>query len=395
MRPTRRCGPFVPPAVLDRLVAPDAEWLAESRAVSVTLAAVPGLTSATAIELTRTHECIRGFQEIVQRFEGTARVDVDEKGALLLAVFGLPPRFHEDDAVRGVLAASELQARVRANSPRARRRHHHGTRPVRRIRKRSAPRLHGARRRDQPGGAAHARRAGWFGLRRRDGARRARTPVLRAPSSPCACAGRADPVKAFRPGGRVRRSAPRRYRVIGRQRELNDLAARLDVARSGGHAGLTIIEADAGLGKSKLVNELSRQAVAADVRVLTAVADAIERSTAYYAWRPVLAAMFGLTPDEDASMARHRVLQEMADLPDIERLAPLLSSRAAGADPRQPADGRDDRRRARRQHQTPAPSASASATCLEGRRCSWSRTRIGWIPYPGASCSMRSARCGL
>ena len=100
---------FVPPAVLDRLVAPDAEWLAESRAVTVTLAAVPGLESASAVELTRVHECIRGFQETVHRFEGTARVDVDEKGLLLLAVFGLPPRFHEDDAMRGVLAASALQ----------------------------------------------------------------------------------------------------------------------------------------------------------------------------------------------------------------------------------------------------------------------------------------------
>jgi class 3 adenylate cyclase/tetratricopeptide (TPR) repeat protein len=316
---------FVPPAVLDRLVAPDAEWLAESRAVTVTLAAVPGLTSATAIELTRTHDCIRAFQEIVQRFEGTARVDVDEKGALLLAVFGLPPRFHEDDAVRGVLAASELQA-VFARA--------HLERGV--------------------GITTGRALCGAFGNdRRRDYMVRgdvinlaARLMHVEPSGSVCDAAtvhavrgrltfdaleplrvpGRADPVQVFRPGGRVQRSAPRGTRVIGRQCELNDLAARLDVARSGGHAGLTIIEADAGLGKSKLVNELSRQAAAADVRVLTAVADAIERSTAYYAWRPVLAAMFGLTPDEDTSMARHRVLQEMADLPDIERLAPLLSS---------------------------------------------------------------------
>ena len=53
----------------------------------------------------------------------------------------------------------------------------------------------------------------------------------------------------------------------------------------------------------ELVNELSRQAAAADVRVLTAAADAIERSTAYLAWRPVVAAMFGIPLDEDASLA--------------------------------------------------------------------------------------------
>ena len=298
---------FVPPAVLDRLVAPDAEWLAESRAVSVTLAAVPGLKSARAVELTRTHECIRGFQEIVHRFEGTARVDVDEKGLLLLAVFGLPPRFHEDDAIRGVLAASALQTVF-------------------------------ARTRLERGVGITTGRAlcGAFGNdRRRDYMVRgdvinlaARLMHVEPGRSVCDAAtvqavrGRLT-FEALEPL-RVRgQSGPReglssRSRVHDRRRggtgdraaaELNALAARLDVARSGGHAGVTIIEADAGLGKSKLVNELSRQAVAADVRVLTAAADAIERSTAYYAWRPVVAAMFGIPPDEDASLARNRVLQ--------------------------------------------------------------------------------------
>ena len=110
-----------------------------SRALSpVTLAAVPGLASASAVELTRVHECIRGFPKTVHRFEGTARVDVDEKGLLLLAVFGLPPRFHEDDAqMRGVLAASALQT-VFAQTRLERGigiRHHDRTRAVRRLQK--------------------------------------------------------------------------------------------------------------------------------------------------------------------------------------------------------------------------------------------------------------------
>jgi hypothetical protein len=73
-----RLRPFVPPAVLDRLLTPRAEWLAEFRRVSVLLAELPGLGDASPASLDRTHEAIRAFQEVVRRFEGTAKVDFDD-----------------------------------------------------------------------------------------------------------------------------------------------------------------------------------------------------------------------------------------------------------------------------------------------------------------------------
>ena len=315
---------FIPPAVLARLVTPDAEWLAESRPVTVMLAAIPGLANAQPSELRRVHACVHTVQEIVERYEGTVRVDIDDKGLLLLAGFGLPPRAHEDDAVRALLAAADLQ--------------------------RSLSALHAG-----VGVGVSTGRAlcGAFGSDvRRDyivrgdvinlaarlmhadpGAVLCDAPTVQAargriafePLEPIRVRGRAEPVAVFRPTGRAASVARAETDVIGRRRELAVITERLAVARTGEHAGVTIVQADAGLGKSKLAGAAARRARDAGLRVFTAVADAIEQSTAYYAWRPVLSALFDLTPDDDATAVRGKVLQRTVGLAEVERLLPLLS----------------------------------------------------------------------
>lgn len=50
------------------------------------------------------------MQECLYRYEGSInRFGVDEKGAVLLAAFGLPPLVHDDDPVRGILAARDIR----------------------------------------------------------------------------------------------------------------------------------------------------------------------------------------------------------------------------------------------------------------------------------------------
>ncbi len=315
--------PFVPPAVLDRLVSPNADWLAESRVVTVVLADIPGLTSADQSELARAQERVRGFQEIGRRFEGTVRVDVDDKGLLLLAVFGLPPRAHEDDAVRAVLAADELrrtladtglESGVGIATGRAlcgsfgsdSRRDYMVRGDVINL----AARLAHVETRSTISDAATAHAA------------RGRVAFEHVAAIPVR--GKAAPVDAFRPLGRVTPAARGDVKVIGRRRELEVIGGRLDLARSGEHAGVTIIQGDAGLGKSRLVAEASRLASVHRVNVLTAVADAIEQTTAYYAWRPVFAAIFGVGANDTAATARERVAR-VVELPELERLVPLAS----------------------------------------------------------------------
>jgi len=54
----------------------------------------------------RVHEVLRAVQRSVYRFEGSVnKFLMDDKGSTLIAVFGLPPISHHDDATRAVLAA--------------------------------------------------------------------------------------------------------------------------------------------------------------------------------------------------------------------------------------------------------------------------------------------------
>ena len=49
------------------------------------------------------------LQMSVYQYEGSInKFLMDDKGSTLLAVFGLPPLSHEDDATRGVLAALSI-----------------------------------------------------------------------------------------------------------------------------------------------------------------------------------------------------------------------------------------------------------------------------------------------
>src|SRR5205085_5498352 len=94
-----------------------------------------------------------------------------------------------------------------------------------------------------------------------------------------------------------------------------------------GQRAAIVIEGEAGIGKSALAAEVSRLAKASGVRVLVAEADAVERSTGYYAWRPVFSSV--LDPDDDASGpdgVLRRVGELVGDAPDVLRLVPLLSS---------------------------------------------------------------------
>jgi tetratricopeptide (TPR) repeat protein len=93
------------------------------------------------------------------------------------------------------------------------------------------------------------------------------------------------------------------------------------------HSAAIVVEGEAGIGKSALAAEVARFAAARGVRVLVAAADAVERSTGYFAWRPVFASVLGLEGDSPSPERLERSVQELiGDAPDALRLLPLLSS---------------------------------------------------------------------
>lgn len=51
------------------------------------------------------------MQSILFHYEGVVRQFlVDDKGTVLIGVFGVPPFSHEDDSVRGIYAAMDINA---------------------------------------------------------------------------------------------------------------------------------------------------------------------------------------------------------------------------------------------------------------------------------------------
>lgn len=316
--------PFMPPAVLDRFDS-DVAWLAEQRTVTVLMADLPELGDATAENLERTHAGVRAFQQVIERFEGTLRVDIDDKGVMVLAAFGLPPRAHENDALRAVHAARALREAfdllgVRCGIGIATGRAFCGAFG-------SDLRREYMLRGDVVNLAARLMRAA-------DAAvvcdhatvQSVRGRIAFEALAPISVKGRSQPVQVYRPLGRSERvqrvSAP----MIGRLREQSLLEAQLAALLGGADGGLVVVEAEAGLGKSRLLAELGERAEASGVRVLTAVAEAIESNTAYYAWRPVFAAVFGIDAGQDGEAARAHVMQKMAQRPELERLLPLLAA---------------------------------------------------------------------
>eukprot|EP01116_Phalansterium_solitarium_P025726 TRINITY_DN9978_c0_g1_i2.p1 TRINITY_DN9978_c0_g1~~TRINITY_DN9978_c0_g1_i2.p1 ORF type:complete len:929 (+),score=286.49 TRINITY_DN9978_c0_g1_i2:194-2980(+) len=102
---------YVPSIVLPRLQA-QTRWLGELRRVTVLFIKAPDYSFSSNEEraetLTKLDDIMAIVGEITQRYEGTIRqYIVDDKGTVLITVFGLPMQSHEDDSIRGVKAALE------------------------------------------------------------------------------------------------------------------------------------------------------------------------------------------------------------------------------------------------------------------------------------------------
>src|SRR4029453_15073219 len=67
----------------------------------------------------KANDLVREVQEALYEYEGSVnKLGVDDKGATMVAAFGLPPVAHEDDGVRAVRAALGIQAQLRRHGVR-------------------------------------------------------------------------------------------------------------------------------------------------------------------------------------------------------------------------------------------------------------------------------------
>ncbi|MCB0176931.1 MAG: tetratricopeptide repeat protein [Anaerolineae bacterium] len=100
---------YIPGAIKARLDE-QAEWLAELRRITVLFIGIGGFDYESQEAGPRLQNFLQAAQEVTYRFEGSlGKVAMDDKGTIMLILFGAPPFFHEDDAARAVACALGLQ----------------------------------------------------------------------------------------------------------------------------------------------------------------------------------------------------------------------------------------------------------------------------------------------
>ncbi len=275
---------------------------------------------------------VRSAQHVLAGCGGTLlHLTVGDKGAYLFAVFG-PPRAHEDDGVRAATAALELVALEATTAAR-------GIRI----------------------GLAHGRlRIGTCGHPSRqtfschgEAVNLAARLMAAAPAGqilvsdpaqrsaggdfewsalpPMTLKGRSEPVNPFvllRHGRRTGGPGPGADRpaIVGRKAELAALDRALDRAISG-HGAIVGIAGEAGMGKTRLADEIARAAAARGVQVVRGECQSFGTATRYLAWRPVWAALFGLDADSPVvDRARSLVATLEAIDPALALRVPLLTA---------------------------------------------------------------------
>lgn len=324
---------YVPEPVLGAFAAGETRWLAEIRPVTSLFVSLRNVDLGDVRTRRAASEGFRAVQAVLARFGGGVhKVTMDEKGVLVVAVFGLPPHSHEENAARGVRAALELQAALRALEL------EHGIgittgralcgvlgSPMRRDYTVIAPVVNLAARLMQATASNDV-------LVDEATVRASRGWVRFADLPPVVVKGSPTPVPVFRPLWGERHEVRQRtvarlrdqLRVVGREGEQRLLVGRLGAVAAGGN-GVVLLLGEAGIGKSTLTADLVAAAQQLGVRTLLGAGDTVERNTPWHGWTDILDALLGLDEVRGRDARRRRAAEALAeaDIP-LEQL-PLLN----------------------------------------------------------------------
>ena len=315
-------GPYVPRVVRSTFGTARTEWLAEFRRVSVVFAALDEAGLESADSLPATQRAVVALQGVLEHHRGIVyQLVMDDKGLTLIGAFGLPPEGGDRAADRAVEAAIAMRRALDALGV---------TASIGVASGRAFCGAYGsaARRQYTIVGSVINRAArlmqaasddtGSIGVladepTHRDAGRRlpfesAGTRTLK---------GFAGVQDVFRPLDRARGATTATHAipgsaesfVAGRAADRALLRARVDAAREG---GLAFVEGEAGIGKSHLIADITGHATRTGVGVFAGAGDAVERATAFYAWRDPLAHMLGGVRGGDPAPLRDALLEIVA-----------------------------------------------------------------------------------
>jgi class 3 adenylate cyclase/tetratricopeptide (TPR) repeat protein len=343
-RMTAQLVPYLPQTVYERIVEGQRQFVGEHRRVVSLFVNFVGLDYDGDPEAG--HKLQRYFvamQEIIHRFGGRLNwISTGDKGSLLHLIFGAPVA-HEDDEVRAVGCALEMQQRVAESGELSfitdqrigiasgdvfagdvgseRRRGYTVMGDVVNL---SARLMQAAERGSILLDQRTARYAGGdFVCEKLEPIR---VKGKQEPVAICQAVGLREESKAWLDGGaRARR---RESPFVGRKQELTQLDAIIERAVAG-RGQLLVITGEAGVGKSRLLEELvtSARQKAPGMRGLGGDCLSYASQTPYLPWIDLLTSLFGLRPGEAETTDDRvrRVEQRMVEAnPELGNWAPLM-----------------------------------------------------------------------
>ncbi|RRR67469.1 MAG: adenylate/guanylate cyclase domain-containing protein [Candidatus Viridilinea halotolerans] len=322
---------FVPKAILARTDAGQTAWLAEQRRISVLFVRLLDLHADT--PLAQAQAILHRLQRTLYRYEGSiTRLGADAQGPTLVAVLGLPPLAHENDAERAVRVALAIRAALHdlgcrvaigVSSGRALCSAVGGK--MRREYTMMGPMVNRSARLMQ---AALKRGTALAILCDEQTFRATRTQLTFTPLAPLSLKGFTAPVPVFSPlpdALSLPLNLPEAT-LIGRTSERQLLAARIAHLRTERSGGIVIIEGEAGLGKSALLNAARELAQQADLIVLNGAGSPLDLPP-YHAWCAIYADLLPLLTSESIDPSGANGFAP-ASADDADQIARELARRA-------------------------------------------------------------------
>jgi class 3 adenylate cyclase/tetratricopeptide (TPR) repeat protein len=334
---------YIPGVVRGWLGESTHDWLAVLRPMSVLFAGIGGLDYTDEHALARLHALVQLIQTIAYRYEGSLnKLVVDDKGTVLLVLFGAPPLSHQDDAWRAVQCALDFQSQLQEGGTNC-----SGLRVATGVSSGvvfagpvgSTTRCEYTVMGDTVNlGARLMSQAGAGGiLCDFETYRQAHNRLSFEALPPVRLKGKAGLIRVYRPSQeqtteeRVRSSQPSASflcpltSMVGRKAELEHVRNALESLQQG-HAKSIIIQGEAGIGKSRLVGEVARLVQRMGLTGLLGAGQSIEQQTPYRAWRDIFLSFFGLEGIVDMAEREKQVSHVVKDFApeQLERL-PLLN----------------------------------------------------------------------
>lgn len=312
---------YVSGAVLSRIIADQASWLADLRRITVLFINLPQLDQHISLE--RAQAIMQTCQAALYRYEGSVnKISMDDKGVTLVAALGLPPLAHEDDAVRGVQAALAIRQALDALGQRyaigvttgrafcgeigsTQRREYTMIGAIVNL---SARLMQAALKSQQS--PILCDEATYLAARAR---------LSFEPLEPIFVKGKSESVVVYRPMPIVEASDQQRSiqvaaqvplhqgQMIGRTAEQALLLTEIQALAMANSGSVVQIEGEAGMGKSTLVSYLIQQASQLQLRTFQGGGNSIEASSPYSAWRGVFSQMLGIYDSQNLAQGQEQL----------------------------------------------------------------------------------------